>query len=154
MQHDHLIAEYLAGPALLREAVAGMTAEQSDARPITGQWSTRQVVCHLADYEMVFADRMKRVIAEENPPLCGSDQNAFAARLAYDARDVDEELAIVDALRSQMGRILRSLADEDFQRTGLHSTRGKMTLENLLKRITPHIPHHVAFIRAKRKAMA
>jgi hypothetical protein len=29
----------------------------------TGQWSTQEGGCHLADYKPIYADRMKRVIA-------------------------------------------------------------------------------------------
>ena len=43
---------------------------------------------------------------------------------------------------------------EDFQRRGLHSRDGALTLENLLQRVTAHIPHHVRFIEEKRRAMA
>ena len=55
----HLIDTYLAGPALLREAVAGLNRDQLLARPVPGKWSTLEVVCHLADFEPVYADRMK-----------------------------------------------------------------------------------------------
>ncbi|MFH1302870.1 MAG: DinB family protein, partial [Planctomycetota bacterium] len=65
------IEEYLAGPDELRQAIAGMSAAEIDAAPIPGKWSTRQIICHIADFEPVYADRMKRVIAEENPPLLG-----------------------------------------------------------------------------------
>ena len=61
MDYAQLIDDYLAGPQMLRAAVAGMTAEQLDARPIPGKWSTRQVLCHIADSEPVYLDRMKRV---------------------------------------------------------------------------------------------
>jgi len=44
-----LIDEYLAGPQLLRQAIAGMSREQLLARPIPGKWSTLEVICHLAD---------------------------------------------------------------------------------------------------------
>jgi hypothetical protein len=37
MNHDALIEEYLAGPGLLRRAVAGMTMDQLLARPIPGK---------------------------------------------------------------------------------------------------------------------
>jgi hypothetical protein len=63
MNYDALIEEYLAGPGLLRRAVAGMTREQLLAKPVPGKWSTLAVVCHVADYEPVYIDRMKRVIA-------------------------------------------------------------------------------------------
>jgi uncharacterized damage-inducible protein DinB len=83
MSHAQLIAEYLAGPQKLRAAVTGMNAEQMDATPTPGKWSTRQVICHIADFEPVYVDRMKRVIAENEPRLMSGDPDLFAARLAY-----------------------------------------------------------------------
>ena len=154
MHCDALIGQYLAGPGLLRRAVAGMTRDQLLARPVPGKWSTQEVVCHLADYEPIYADRMKRVIALKDPELLPGDPGLFAARLAYDHRDVEEELAFVELTRKQMARILRALKPEDFQRFGLHSRDGALTLENLLQRVTAHIPHHVRFIEQKRRALA
>ncbi len=90
MSHDALIEEYFAGPGLLRRAVAGMTREQLLATPIPGKWSTQEVVCHLGDYEPIYADRMKRVIALEEPELLKGDPGLFVARLAHNHRDMDE----------------------------------------------------------------
>ncbi len=143
MAHETLIDEYLAGPKLLRQAVAGMTDEQLDARPVAGKWSTRQVVCHIADFEPIYADRMKRVIAERHPTFFGGDPDTFAAALAYDKRAVAEELELVAAVRSQWARFCALLSEADFQRTGNHSDDGTLTLETLLTRITKHVPHHM-----------
>jgi len=148
-----MIEEYLAGPSALRKAVAGMSAEQLRARPIAGKMSTLQVVCHLADFDPIIADRMKRVIAEDRPQLLGADENKFAAALAYHDRDLEEELTIIERTRSQMARILRKLPAEALQRIGVHNERGPRTLEQLLTGATAHIPHHVAFIVEKRKAL-
>jgi hypothetical protein len=150
---DQLIEEYLAGPSLVRRAVAGLSAEQLRARPVPGKWSTLEVVCHLADFEAVYADRMKRVIAEQQPPLRSGDPDLFAASLAYESRDLDEELALIEVTRRQMARILRMVPPQTFQRTGIHSSDGPITLEALLRRITGHIPHHVRFIDQKRKSL-
>jgi len=149
-----LIDDYLAGPQFLRQAVAGMTNEQFLARPIPGKWSTLEVVCHLADFEIVGADRIKRVIAENEPTLLGGDEKAFAARLAYHQRNADEELLLIETIRKQVARILRTLKPEDFQRRGIHSEAGPLTLEAFVQRSTRHIPHHVRFIEEKRKALA
>src|SRR5947208_17156757 len=100
-----LAEKYLAGSKTLRQAVAGMTREQLVARPVPGKWSTLEVVCHLADFDPILADRMKRVIAEDRPKLVGADENKFAAALAYHDRDPEEELALVERTRSQMARI-------------------------------------------------
>ena len=148
-----LIEQYLDGPKQLRQAVAGMTREQATARPIPGKWSSLEAVCHLADFDPIYVDRMKRVIAEDNPTLLGADQDKFAAALCYQDRDLQEELTIIDVTRRHMARILRKLPDSALQRTGVHNERGPMTLEKLLTTIIGHIPHHAKFILEKRQAL-
>jgi uncharacterized damage-inducible protein DinB len=148
-----LIEEYLAGPKTLRAAVAGMSREQLLARPITGKMSTLEVVAHLTDFDPIYADRMKRVIAEEQPRLIGADENRFKDALAYHERDLEEEISIIEKTRSQFARILRKLPDSALQRVGVHDERGELSLENLLTTITGHIHHHVKFIREKRQAL-
>jgi hypothetical protein len=148
-----LIDEYMKGTQLLRRAVAGMSREQQTARPVAGKWSTLEVVCHLADFDPILADRMKRVIAEERPALLGADENRFAAHLAYHDRDLEEELTIIERTRQQLARILRTLPDSALDRVGVHNERGPRTLEQLLVTATNHIPHHVKFIDEKRKAL-
>ena len=154
MDYAQLISGYCAGPHMLRAALAGMTAEQLDAWPIPGKWSTKQVICHIADFEPVYVDRMKRVVAEHEPTLLSGDPDLFAARLAYDQRDVAVELDFIEAARRHMEPILRSLRPEDFLRQGNHSEAGPITLEKLLTNITNHIPHYVKFIEEKRAALA
>ena len=153
MKSATLINEYLDGLQILRAAVAGMSHEQAVARPVPGKWSTLEVVCHLADFEIIGADRIKRVIAENEPTLFGGDPNVFAARLAYSERNLDEELLLIALIRQQVARILRTLKPEDFQRRGNHSESGPLTLEALVQRMIGHILHHVRFIEEKRTAM-
>ena len=148
-----LIEKYAAGPSLVRQAVAGMSREQLLARPIAGKWSTLEVVCHLADFEVVFVDRLAAVIAEEGPTLPGRDEQRFAARLAYHQRDLEEELRLIEACRGHMTRVLRTLTDADLARTGKHTEAGPLTLEQLLQRAIDHVEHHVPFIHEKRKAI-
>jgi hypothetical protein len=150
---NELIRNYLAGVDMLKEAVAGMTPEQLKARPIAGKWSTLEVVAHLADFEPILAGRMKRIIAMDKPLLLGANENQFAAALAYHVRDIADEMAIISSTRRQMARILSSLPPEAFQRQGVHSERGLVTLEQILTTTTRHIQHHVPFIQEKRKAL-
>ena len=154
MELTSLIDEYAAGAQKLRDAIAGMASEQIDAAPVPGKWSTRQIICHLADLEPVYANRIKRVIAEAEPPaLAGGFHQQFVEHLAYGERDVEEELRLIEVVRAQMTRILRTLPLEAFERTGVHSIEGPLTLKSLLERITNHIPHHIQFIEEKKRAM-
>lgn len=148
-----LIDEYASGPAKLRKLVAGLSAEQIRARPIPGKWSTLEVVCHLADFEPVYLDRMKAVLTQDKPTFFGRDETAFAAKFAYHQRDLAEELNLIESCRQSMTRILRTLPAADFQRLGVHNEAGEMTFESLLRRVTDHLTHHARFIAEKRAAL-
>jgi hypothetical protein len=149
-----LIDTYAGGAKLVCDALGATANVDLDARPIEGKWSVREVVCHLADSEIVYADRMKRVLAEDNPTFFEADPNLFGPALHCPQRPVDSELDLIKAIRAHMLPILRSCDVNDFQRRGVHSLDGPMTLQTLLQRIADHIPHHVAFIEEKLKRMA
>jgi hypothetical protein len=130
-----------------------MTVEQLLARPVAGKWSTHEVLCHLSDTELLYADRIKRVLVENEPTLFGMDPDVHVPRLALPERVVEQELRLIELVRAQMGHILRSITPADFQRVGHHSEAGPLTLQTLLERVTNHIPHHVRFIQEKRSAL-
>ena len=153
MSVSTLIDEYTAGPAELRKLVAGLSAEQVRARPIPGKWSTLEVVCHLADFEPVYLDRLKVILVQDKPTFFGRDETAFAAKFAYHQRDLTEELSLVESCRQSMTRILRTLPATDFQRLGVHNEAGEMSFETLLRRVTNHLTHHAKFIAEKRAAL-
>lgn len=148
-----LIDAYLAGPAKLRAAVAGLTRNQLIARPVPGKWSTLEVVVHIADFEPVYADRIRRVIALDRPLLLAADENEYVKRLSYHDRDLEEELAMIEATRKSTARVLKCAPADAWQRIGIHSYKGLQTLEQVVTAITNHIPHHLAFVAEKRQAL-
>jgi hypothetical protein len=149
-----LADQYLAGATDLRKAVAGMTREQLVARPVAGRWSTLEVVCHLADFDPVLTERMKRVVAMgDTPLLLSADENQFLKTLGYHNRDAENELALIEVTRKQMASLIRVLKPEQLQLTGCHNKNGIVTLEKLILTAINHIPHHLKFIVEKRKAL-
>jgi hypothetical protein len=153
MNFEALVEDYIVGPEILRRSVNGMSDQELDASPIQFKWSARQVVLHLSDFELIYANQMKHVIAETEPALVGGDSKLFAARLRYERRNVDEEIQLIMAMRQHMGNILRFIDVRDFERRGIHAIEGPLTLADLLQRATDHIPHHVHYIEEKRKAL-
>jgi hypothetical protein len=156
MNHQ-LIEDYAAGGEKLDEAIRGLTPEDmakvppADAGPEVGKWSIQQVVIHLADAEAALADRIRRVIAEDDPVLLAWDENKFAERLMYGEQSVQDAVALVTITRRQLARVLRKLPDSAFSRAGRHSERGRQTLTDLLKAAVGHLDHHLKFIAAKRE---
>jgi uncharacterized damage-inducible protein DinB len=148
-----LIDTYLRGAERVAQAITGLSPHQLHAHPTAGMWSLLEVVCHLADSEALFAERMKRVLAENRPPMLFADPTRYASALAYSARDAGEEVAFIGAVRRQMARILRAQPDTAWQRVGLHSVEGERTLAQLLQKAIAHLEHHLQFIANKRRLL-
>jgi uncharacterized damage-inducible protein DinB len=152
-----MIDQYQNGGEKLSLAIRGLTREDLLCPPPTdsdvGRWTIQQVVMHLVDCELVYADRMKRVIAEDNPTLQGFDQDKWLAALQCDAQPADEAVALLNLARQQMARVLRGLPDGAFSRSGTHSEYGNRTLGDLVEGAVRHMEHHLGFIHRKRAAM-
>jgi hypothetical protein len=144
------IDQYAAGPNVLRQALADFPADKLATPLPPGEWSALQVVGHLCDFELVYADRIQAIVAEDGPQIPGRDETRFTARLHYEDRDLDDELALIAAVRRHIARLLRKLSPADFQRVGIHSVAGPLTLVEVLQRAAGHLPHHAEFIEKKR----
>jgi len=148
-----LIDEYEKGGGELRMAVRGLSPGELAAFPVPGTWSIQQIVLHLMDSDLITADRMKRVIAEDNPTLIGYDESRFAKALHYHEQSVDDAVTILDLNRRNFAKVLRKLPDEAFGRVGTHNERGPLKLADLLAGAVKHLKHHVKFIVDKRRKL-
>jgi uncharacterized damage-inducible protein DinB len=145
-----VIDRFADGGPLLVQAVAGLGPEQAGDHPIPGTWSIAELVAHLLDCDLVFADRMKRIIAEESPTLQGFDEQAWISGLLSNDMPVDEAAALFAANRKWMARILRAQDESSFARSGTHTEKGRQTLAEVLAYATNHLDHHLKFLYAKR----
>lgn len=130
------------GPELVAAVITGAAGAELDFVPAPGRWSIRQILAHLADSEIVAADRLRRVIAEQNPTLMAFDQDAWAAHLNYARRKISESLETFRRLRAENYDLLKDLPEASFQRTGTHSERGVITLSQLVEAIAGHAEGH------------
>ena len=152
-----LIEHFAKGGEKLQLAIRGLTREdllqlpEPDAN--AGKWSIQQVVIHCLDSELVSIDRLKRMIAEENPTLIGYDENKYTAALFYDEQDAQKAADLVHANRELFAHVLRQLADSAWSRKGTHNERGEITVGGYLKSVVDHLEHHIHFIHLKRAKM-
>ena len=148
-----IIDQYEAGVGKLRSAVAGLSPSELQAKPIAGKWSTQQVVVHLADAEAAFVDRVKRIIAQDQPALLAWDENRFSERLRYEDQSAADAVELIVLSRRQLARILRASPDSVLDRAGVHSEAGRMTAREVLAKAVSHLDHHLKFVNEKRKAL-
>jgi uncharacterized damage-inducible protein DinB len=151
MDNKSLIDQFETGGQKVKAAIAGLSREDLLAFPIAGTWSIQQIVVHLQDAEAVAIDRMKRIIAEEKPPLLiGFDENKYVANLSYAEQSAGEAAEMLDLARRQFARVLRRVPESAWSRFGVHNERGKMTLLKILQVYTKHLEHHLKFAHEKR----
>ena len=148
-----LIDRYEAGGPILVYASSAIAPEHEQARPGPGAWSLAELAAHLVDTDLVFAERMKRVIAEDDPVLVSFEENAWIDRLDGHEMSLAEAVNLLAANRRWITPILRRCTEADFARTGQHTERGRMTLAELLAYVTNHLDHHLRFLYAKRATL-
>ena len=148
-----LVERYAKGAGEVAAAIQGLSREDFLAVPVAGTWSIQQIVIHLMDSDLIASDRMKRVIAEENPAIIGYDETAFSQKLFYEKLDPFAAADIFKRNREMTAVILRSLPEEAFKRGGTHNERGRVTLGEFVATYVNHLDHHLGFLRHKRELL-
>lgn len=153
-QRHELISKYKDGYNEVLRMLEGFPEHALTSHPIHGKWSACEIVHHLADSETVSGIRLKRLLVEDHPLIQGYDQDAFAARLNYNARDIAPALDAFRSARANTAQLLALMSDEDWTREGTHSESGSYTAEDWLKIYAEHAHNHAAQIRRLRESLS
>lgn len=148
---SELLERFRRGPELIAAMTTGAAGPELDFLPAPGKWSVRQIVAHLADSEVVDADRLRRVLAEDNPTLVAYDQEAWARNLNYGRRKISESLETFRRIRADNYELLKDLPEAVFERKGAHTERGPLTLRQLLEINAEHPEAHGRQIKQVRE---
>lgn len=143
--------------AELESALPTLVADLSPAElhqpEAPGKWSPLEVVAHLADTELVYRYRLRRIVAQPGTAISGYDQDAWARELRYREVDLDETLALIRALRTANLRWLRGLTPGELDRVGVHSERGAESVRHTVSLIAAHDLVHRAQLARIRRAI-
>ena len=122
-----ILDRYADGGLILVQAAANLTLDQAQAHPVSGTWSLAELFAHLVDCDLVLADRMKRVIAEDNPTLAAFSENDWLDRLHSTQMPVADAAALFAANRLWMALIVvRSIHHLDHHLGFLYAKRAKL----------------------------
>jgi hypothetical protein len=153
-ERQTLIDQYRAGYDEVVRNLEGFPANSFTAHPIPGKWSAAEILHHLADSETTSGLRLRRLLVEDRPLIQGYDQDAYAARLSYNQRDVGPALEAFRSARATTAQLFDSMTDEDWHREGTHSESGSYTVEDWLKIYAAHAHNHASQIGRLREALA
>jgi hypothetical protein len=147
------IDEIEALPVRLRAAVSGLTQQQMDTPYRDGGWTVRQVVHHFADSHMNSFVRFKLGLTEDSPTIKTYSEGACAETADSVNVPVDASLVLLDGLHRRWTVLLRSMTDQDYQRTFKHPEMGLVRLDVNLALYEWHCRHHTAHITSLRQRM-
>ena len=150
LRHE-LISQIAEAPSQLREAVAGLNPQQLNTPYREGGWTVCQVVHHVPDSHLNAYVRFKLAVTENEPTIKPYDEARWAVLPDASESDIEVSLALLDALHRRWTLFLRSLKEQQFQRTFHHPEIGVMSLDRTLASYAWHGRHHIAHIYALRK---
>ncbi len=110
--------------------------------PAPGKWSPAEIVCHLADCELVFGFRLRQTLAEDAPTIQPFDQDKWAA--TYPGIAADQALAAFSALREWNLRLIGAALPVAADRPVTHPERGTMTFLTIVETMAGHDLNHLA----------
>src|SRR6266853_2544227 len=152
-ERKQLIAQYREGYNEVAGSLDGFPPDLLTAHPIPGKWSATEIVHHLADSETTSGLRLRRLLVEDHPLIQGYDQEAYAARLNYNNRDMAPALEAFRSARATTAQLFDLMSEDDWQRDGTHSESGAYTPEDWLQIYAAHAHNHAAQITRLRDAL-
>ncbi len=127
----------------LQSYVWGLDDEALRRRPAPDEWCLLELLGHLRDCERRYLERLEAMAFEREPKIAPFDAESIQPDVPYVLLDPDETLAEFESLRHRTLRLLRSLSDEDWERTGLHPYLGPVTVTQVVREMSEHDLSHV-----------
>ena len=131
-------------PAKLSALAAGLGKDGLERSLGPGKWAVREILCHLADCETVFAFRLRQALAEPNHVIQPFDQDEWSK--PYAGLDADAALEVFSAVRRWNIALLAGVSPQDFAKKLSHPERGEMTFQTVVETMGGHDLNHLAQI--------
>ena len=109
-----------------------------------GKWSVREILCHLADTELVFAVRLRQTLAEPHHVIQPFDQDQWAA--TYPPFDAHSALAVFTTVRNWNLKLIDTVPASAFSKPVTHPERGEMTFRTIVETMAGHDLNHLGQI--------
>src|SRR2546429_7379287 len=96
-------------PTQIAAAVSGLQDNVLHYKPAPDKWSIQEILAHLADMEILYAYRLRQMLADKEPTIAPIDQNDWAKNLGYTEASPPELVAQYALMRRSTLRLLRRL---------------------------------------------
>ena len=150
----HIIESAEKDPKKIAAAVSGLPDGILRYKPSPEKWSILEMLAHLADMEILYAYRMRQILADKNPTIAPINQDDWAKNLGYMEEKAPELVAAFGLMRHHNLNLLRRVKVEDLDKSAFHpELNRKVTLAEMVGMLARHGPNHLEQIeRIKQQA--
>ena len=147
--HLDLVEPLRALPGELRAALEGISEEVATFRPAPDEWCIHEIAGHLRDAAEVYHKRLYMMSTQTDPILEVFDESASARERLK--KPLQQILAELEEHRGRTVRLLTTLVNWNWARTGQHVVRGRMSIRQTVEHMVEHDAGHLAGIRELRR---
>ena len=134
---NDVIERLARGPALLDGLLESVPAEDLKRRPAPGRWSAHENACHVAVMEPMWAERLERILTEDNPRIISyepaDDDPDRLLRM-----DLQETMAGFAEQRGRFVARLRELPGTAWDRPATHTAHARYSVFLMCRHMTMH----------------
>ena len=112
-------------PRRLYEVTAALGSAGVEWRRAPGKWNAREIICHLADCEIVFAYRLRQTLTEDHHVIQPFDQEKWAGM--YGGLSARGALSAFSSMREWDLALIQNTPAEAMGKKVNHPERGDMT---------------------------
>src|SRR5687768_17263379 len=143
----HVLTALDASPWVVRRLAETVPAEDPRwQRADAGRFACREVIAHLADWEVVFAERLRRTVAGDTQPIEDADAEQRAESEGYSVVPVLEGAELFMSRRRSLVEYLVALPDDAWGRAAVHPRHGPMTVEAQAVHVLGHDGYHLGYL--------
>jgi DinB superfamily len=142
-------------PKQIAAAVSGLPEKILNFKPAPDKWCVHEILGHLADMELLYAHRIRQMLADTKPVIAPIDQDAWAKNLGYMESPVPELVALYGLNRHATLQLLRRMKPGDLEKSAFHpELKREFTVAEMVERISVHGANHLAQIERLKKEAA
>ena len=112
-------------------------------RPDDSTWSPLEYACHVRDVHRVYAGRVGRMLAEDDPYYENWDQDATAVAERYAEQDPARVAAELTEAGDALGVLFAGVSGAGWERTGKRSDGASFTVDSIGRYYLHDIEHHL-----------
>lgn len=119
----------------------GLPASISSYRYAPDKWSVKEMVGHMIDSELIFANRALRFARNDATPIPGFEQDDYVRNSTYDAYPLGELADEFETVRRATIFLFRHMDEEAWTRRGI-ANNAEVSVRALAYIIAGHELHH------------